>query len=106
MGNTDDRQDVEVLDDDRPRGLVQATVPPLDQDGLTGAMVGTAAFLAAFVVCWIRLDALRTAGYGDWLWICLTGAALGIVGILYMSRRRHKLAANQSNSDESTEIVS
>lgn len=92
MDNRDDRQDVEVLGDDRPRGLVQATVPPLDQDGLTGAMVGTASFLVAFVVCWIRLGALRAAGYGDWLWICLTGAVLGIVGVLYIRRRRRRLA--------------
>ncbi len=79
-------------DHEERRALVQATVPALDEDGLNGAMIGTGAFLVAFVVCWIRLDDLRAAGYGDWLWVCLTGAALGLVGIAYILRRRRKMA--------------
>lgn len=70
------------------RGLVQADVPPLDADGLTVAVIGTAAFTVALVVCWVRLSALRAAGHGDWLWICLTGAVLGLVGIGYLAARR------------------
>ncbi|AXE39546.1 DUF2530 domain-containing protein [Acidipropionibacterium virtanenii] len=93
MDSNDDQDDATGPAQERSHGLVQATVPPLDEDGLTGAIIGTAAFLVAFVACWIKLDALRAAGYGDWLWICLTGAVLGIVGVLYIRRRRRKLGA-------------
>ncbi|WP_425393324.1 DUF2530 domain-containing protein [Acidipropionibacterium thoenii] len=72
----------------RHRGLVQAEVPPLDVDGMTAAVAGTAAFTVALIVCWIELPALRRAGHGDWLWICLAGAVLGLVGIGYLAARR------------------
>ena len=77
------------------RGLVQAEVPPLDEDGLTVALLGTGAFLLATLVCWLRLNALRSAGYVDWRWICLTGTWLGALGCLYILRRRHKLASKR-----------
>ena len=61
--------------------LTQANVAPV---------VGTIAFAVASIICWIMLDHLTENGYRDWLWICLTGTALGIVGTAYCWRRsRH-----------------
>ncbi|QQY14131.1 DUF2530 domain-containing protein [Cutibacterium avidum] len=70
--------------------LTQANVAPVDENGVTVGIVGTIAFAVASIVCWIMLDRLTVNGYRDWLWICLTGTALGIVGTAYCWRRsRH-----------------
>lgn len=88
----------EPLDETRRhRGLVQATVPPIDQDGLTGALIGTGTFLVATIVCWLRRASLRAAGYGDWVWICLTGTVLGVLGTLYIFGRRRRIAARRTD---------
>ncbi|OQY15142.1 MAG: DUF2530 domain-containing protein [Propionibacterium sp. 4572_24] len=53
-------------------------------------IVGTIAFAVASLICWIMLDRLTETGYRDWLWICLTGTGLGVVGTAYCwQRSRH-----------------
>lgn len=70
--------------------LVQADVAPLDEDGVGIAAVGTALFAVATVVCAWQLEALTRAGHRDWLWICLVGTALGLVGVGYCRARSRR----------------
>ncbi len=34
---------------------------------------------------------LTAHGHGGWLWICAAGTGLGVFGIWYVRRRRHRL---------------
>ena len=54
--------------------LTQANVAPVDENGVTVGIVGTIAFAVA---------SLTETGYRDWLWVCLTGTGLGVVGTAY-----------------------
>lgn len=77
--------------------LVQATVPPLDEDGVMVSIIGTVLFAVASLVCWIRLDALTEAGYRDWLWICVSATVLGLCGMVYAIRRRGRTSATRDH---------
>lgn len=68
--------------------FVQAPIRPLDEDGVQVARAGTALWLVATLLLWLRLDALRAAGQGWWLWVGVCGMVLGLVGIVWCTRRR------------------
>jgi len=76
---------------------VQATVPPLDEDGVMVSIIGTVLFAVASLVCWIRLDTLTEAGYRDWLWICVSATVLGLCGMVYAIRRRSRTSATRDS---------
>ena len=71
--------------------LTQAPVKALDPDGLSVICGGTVCFAAAAAVCWAFRDALAASGHLWWLWVAVTGAAMGVVGLaltLALGRRR------------------
>jgi Protein of unknown function (DUF2530) len=84
-----------VSQDDRDRPhlplLSQAAIEPLDVDGVRTLVVGTLVWLGAAAVLAPFLGDLRAAGTDWWLWTCLTGAGLGLLGILYCLVRRARL---------------
>jgi len=90
--------------------LVQAPIAPVDVDGVMAAQVGTVTFLVLTAVCWWWLPTLSARGDGWWLWVCLVGAALGVVMVMFTRWRRTKAATaspqGQLNSSSSTEIES
>ena len=66
--------------------------PPLETDDVRIVAAGTAVWAVAFVV----LVVLRLADediHGWWLWMCGSGALLGLVGVRYCVRRRNALAS-------------
>jgi hypothetical protein len=65
---------------------------PLETNEVRVLLVGTAAWLVAFVVLLPLYDRLMTAGRGWWLWTCLAGFGLGLWGIYLVRRRRAALA--------------
>jgi hypothetical protein len=65
-------------------------VAPLDVDGTRTVAVGTALFAVAFVVLLPFRHRLEAAGHGWWLWTCLAGFGLGLVGWEYCRRRRRR----------------
>jgi hypothetical protein len=80
------------VDEDRVRDLghepyVVADVEPLDVDGTRTVAVGTALFLAAFVLLLPFRDRLEDSGHGWWIWTCLAGFGLGVVGWEYCRLR-------------------
>lgn len=75
---------------------VQAPVRALDADGVVVAVVGTLAFVAGALWCWFFLDALRASGREWWLWVALSGIAIGVLGgsfAKYRSSRRARVAS-------------
>jgi hypothetical protein len=73
---------------DQREHLVVAEVEPLDVDGVRTVATGTASWLLAFVVLLAFHRWLGAHGLTWWLWTCLTGVALGLVGLVYCRRRR------------------
>lgn len=74
------------------RRYAVAEVEPLDVDGVRTVTVGTAIWLVGFLALLPFIGPLREAGHIWWLWTCLAGFGLGLMGIEYCRRRRQALA--------------
>jgi len=66
---------------DRPRIL------PLDVTGIRTLQVGTALWTLAFLGLLPFYGRLRDDDHTWWLWTCLAGVGLGLLGIGYCRRR-------------------
>ena len=75
-----------------------APVEPLDVDGVRTVGVGTAVFFLAFLALLPFYSRLREAGHTWWLWMCLTGAGLGLLGLEYCRRRRRYRTAGRDRT--------
>ena len=83
--------------------LVQAPVPAVDVDGLRVVAVGTLLFAVAAVLTGLRREQLAAQGHGDWFAVCLSGAGLGLLGLLYCwNRVRQRRAGNARTPDAPT----
>lgn len=65
---------------------------PLDVDGVRSVTVGTVLWVVALLALLPFRSRLEEAGNGWWLWTCLAGAGLGLLGIEYTRRRRDAIA--------------
>ncbi len=61
---------------------------PYDVDGVATVALGTLAWAVAFLVLLALRDRLAAAGASWWLWTCVVGALLGVLGVLLCWRRR------------------
>ena len=75
------------------RTYVVADVEPLDLDGTRTVAVGSGLFLVAFVALLPFYGSLEDAGKAWWVWTCLSGLGLGVVGWEYCRRRRNRREA-------------
>ena len=73
--------------------------PPLPpyHTGMTGIVVGvTVVWFAGFVVLLFFIDQLRVNGAMVWLWTCLAGGALGLLGLaIYQWQRSAALRGHR-----------
>ncbi|MDQ3350203.1 MAG: DUF2530 domain-containing protein [Acidobacteriota bacterium] len=65
-----------------------ADVEPLDVDGVRTVEVGTAIFFLAALALLPFYGRLQDDGSTWWLWTCLAGMGLGLLGLEYCRRRR------------------
>jgi hypothetical protein len=70
------------------RTYIVADVDPLDVDGVRTVAVGTGLWLLAFVLLLPFYGRLEETDRVWWLWTCLAGFGLGILGWDYCRRRR------------------
>nr|WP_092889429.1 DUF2530 domain-containing protein [Actinopolymorpha cephalotaxi] len=77
----------------RPAGgrLLASEVHPLDVDGVRTVLVGILVWAAALLGLLPFASRLRAAGMEWWLWTCVTGIVLGLVGLAYCRWRRDRM---------------
>jgi hypothetical protein len=78
------------------RRYVVADVEPLDVDGTRTVAVGSVLFLVAFLALLPFRGRLAEAGHTWWLWTCLAGFGLGVIGWDYCRRRRRRRQAREA----------
>jgi hypothetical protein len=95
------------LRDDQPtqheignRTYIVADVEPLDVDGVRTVEVGVALWVVGFVALLPFYGRLEDDGHTWWLWTCLAGAGLGLIGLDYCRRRRRARAALTSEEPD------
>ena len=71
------------------RTYIVADVDPLDVDGIRTVSVGVGLWLLGFVALLPFYGRLEESGRGWWLWTCLAGFGLGLLGWEYCRRRKH-----------------
>jgi hypothetical protein len=62
-------------------------IEPLDVDGVGAITYGTIAWTVGVVLCLLLREQRAESGRGWWLWVCVTGAVLGVAGIVFVRRR-------------------
>lgn len=75
----------------RRRLLEPDEVEPLDVDGVHAMLVGTVVWTIGLLGLLPFYGRLQEADQGWWLWTCLAGAGLGLLGFAYCYRRRSRL---------------
>jgi MFS family permease len=76
---------------------------PLETDDVAIVAVGTGLFFAALAVSLLLHGRLTHAGNGGWVWIFLTGGCLGLVGLVYVRRRRAQQRARAAAPADPTD---
>ena len=71
------------------RTYLVADVDPLDLDGVRTMQVGTALWAVAIVLILPFYGSLEEDGHLWWLWTCVAGFGLGLVGWDHCRRRRN-----------------
>jgi hypothetical protein len=72
------------------RTYIVANVDPLDVDGVRTVAVGAGLWLLAFVLLLPFYGRLQVTDRVWWLWTCLAGFGLGVLGWDYCRRRRKR----------------
>ena len=91
----------------RPRGRIVVRdaeevvtgVRPLDVDGTRTVLVGTLLWAAAFCVLLPFWDRLEAQGRLWWLWTCLVGVGLGLLGWEHCRRRARRRLVRAATRD-------
>jgi hypothetical protein len=67
-------------------------IKPVDVDGVRTVAIITVLWALAFVVLAFFRSDLDDAGRGWWIWACLAGVGLGLLGLEYCRKRRDAIA--------------
>lgn len=71
---------------------------PLETDDARVLALGTAAWAAALIGCLVFRSDLGAAGRGWWVWACVAGVLLGLVGVRHCRRRQAAIARDRARS--------
>lgn len=81
--------------------IQELTAQPVDADGVAAVALGTAAWaVAGLVLVLFFRPELAADGNSWWLWVCLVGFGLGLIGLPYVIRRRAVYRQHAADSRE------
>lgn len=83
---------------------LMAKVQPLDLTGVRTVTVGAILWLIAFIAILPFYSTLQEHDRGWWLWTCIAGFGLGLLGLEYCRRRRDRLAAESDEEHETSPL--
>lgn len=83
---------------------LMAKVQPLDLTGVRTVTVGAILWLIAFIAILPFYSTLQEHDRGWWLWTCIAGFGLGLLGLEYCRRRRDRLAAESDEDHETSPL--
>ncbi|WP_298801922.1 DUF2530 domain-containing protein [uncultured Pseudokineococcus sp.] len=77
------------------------TPPAPRTDDRVAALAGSAVWAVSLVVVLVQRDALLADDRGWWVWCCVAGLALGLVGLLHLQRReiKHRTAVRRARRE-------
>jgi hypothetical protein len=84
--------------------FVTAKVQPLDLTGVRTVTVGSILWLLAVLALLPFYSTLQEDDRGWWLWTCIAGFGLGLLGLEYCRRRRDRLAAHPEHEQEESPL--
>jgi hypothetical protein len=87
------RPPIESIEIRQKTYLTATEVQPLDVTGVRTVGVGVVLWLIALAVLLPFYSTLQDQGRGWWLYTCVAGLGLGLLGWAYCRRRRDRLAA-------------
>lgn len=90
----------------RDRKRDAPAVEALDVDGVRTLAIVTVLWAVAFVVLAFQRAALNDAGLGWWLWTCLAGVGLGLLGLEYCRKRRDAIADEELREEADADLQS
>ena len=76
-------------------------VEPLDVDAVRTVQIGTVLWAVALVVTLVARDTLQDEGRTWWIWTCVAGVVLGLLGLVITVRRRRRITADRSTTQRS-----
>jgi hypothetical protein len=76
-------------------------VAPLDVDAVRTVQVGTVLWALALTASLIMKNRLVDDGHGWWIWTCVAGLVLGLIGLVITTRRRARLARRRDAGQSS-----
>lgn len=65
---------------------------PMETNDVLIVAVGTALFAVATLILFPMRASLERDGHGRWPWIALSGALLGLLGLVYCLRRAQRMS--------------
>lgn len=80
------------------RVYVVADVEPLDVDGVRTMTIGCVLWTVATIAVLPFVGRLAESGRDWWVWTCLAGLGLGLMGLEYCRRRRSALSAQRAGA--------
>ncbi|GAA2027875.1 DUF2530 domain-containing protein [Pseudokineococcus marinus] len=77
------------------------TPPAPRTDDRVAALAGSAVWAVSLVVVLVQREALLADDRGWWVWCCVAGLALGLVGLLHLQRReiKHRTAVRRARRE-------
>ena len=76
-----------MTDESTPPVAERPEIAPVDVDGVGAITYGTIAWAIGIVLCLVFRAQLTATDKGWWLWVCVTGAVVGLGGIVFVRRR-------------------